>query len=98
MFLIDLNVELNRCNWFIGRLIIFVINVVIVNIDLIEKKMIKCKEYMEIVEKVVCELVIVYYNEYGKFFDRYSVFKFVLICLYKNMLLEVSDIIYKYKE
>ncbi|QIW91437.1 hypothetical protein [Escherichia phage vB_EcoM_IME537] len=69
------------------------INVVIVNIDLTEKKMTKRKEYMETAEKAVRELAIAYYNEHGKFPDRYSVLKSALTRSYKNMLSEVSDII-----
>ena len=43
-------------------------------------------------------VVIAYYNEHGKFPDRYSVLKSALTRSYKNMLSEVSDIIYKHKE
>lgn len=60
--------------------------------------MTKRKEYMEAAEKAVRELAIAYYNEHGKFPDRYSVLKSALTRSYKNMLLEVSDIIYKHKE
>jgi hypothetical protein len=55
--------------------------------------MTKRKEYMEIAEKAVRELAIAYYNEHGKFPDRYSVLKSALTRSYKNMLSEVSDII-----
>lgn len=55
--------------------------------------MTKRKEYMETAEKAVRELAIAYYNEHGKFPDRYSVLKSALTRSYKNMLSEVSDII-----
>ncbi|END3627803.1 hypothetical protein ABL232_000104 [Shigella sonnei] len=60
--------------------------------------MTKRKEYMETAEKAVRELAIAYYNEHGKFPNRYSVLKSALTRSYKNMLSEVSDIIYKHKE
>lgn len=60
--------------------------------------MTKRKEYMETAEKAVRELTLAYYKEHGKFPDSYSVLKSALTRSYKNMLLEVSDIIYKHKE
>lgn len=46
--------------------------------------MTKRKEYMEAAEKAVRELAIAYYNEHGKFPDRYSVLKSALTRSYKK--------------